>query len=327
MAGILNVTSRNIKKYWALKYNRATDTQPWNSFVRRFDTNQPDGEEFGGRDPGLGMQEEGMPQSYETRAHRRFTLPIRRFNIGRVLSEEDVEANKVSKAQDEVDEAVDYCATHPGEMVEDLIYLGDSTTDPLDDSTSHYFFDETHTRKGSLADQSNMFAGTSESGYTTFGNLNVSDTSAPTDDEWGLIIYGLAAKMMMQTDYAGRRISKQARSFTIATGITLWESLAKYLAKQHLGSGEDNEVLNGPFTIDQMLLPNADDNKDAANGWMFVNGKKPMLLEYYEEAKKPKVFGPGTEHYEINNEMLIKARGQYNVGFLHYQYACQFLLK
>lgn len=321
---MINVTDREIKASYKLQYKAEADLQDWMKFVSKRTTNQIDGEKYAQMEPGAGMREKGMPNQYTTRVQSGFPLPNRAFEIERVLTRDDYEANKVSKFTDAINEMAQLTAIHPAEMVETLLIAGITTADPFD--TSVYFYDDGHSRQGSLAVQSNKFAGTTTADYTTLAALDVTDTEAPTDTEWANILFALASKMQLMTNSAGQRIMTNQRSFTVGVGATLYFSLIRFLSKEVVGYGATNEVKSSGYSFTPMLMPNQDATEDAGIHFL-ANGRTPIIWQVYSDPSKVITTGPGTIPFDYDGLYKMKAESRYNCGFEHYQFACYGVLK
>lgn len=319
----VSITKRSVQTMWALSYDAAKEKTPWMGFVNFRTTDQLDGERFGMRQPGNGVVEKGVDLgAFQTPVYAGFHVPNREWTLNRTIPRQDVEHNRVSRVQDVVDEMTNLWAIHPADLVETLI-LGGEDTYLYELSSSEYYFSTSHARgiadSGSaLSAQSNLYSGDSTNTQDT--DFVVADTSAPTSSEWEAILFAAAQHLMEMTNFSGRYTQRHVRGFTVLAGSTLWSSLLRFLSKD-LVSNDTNIANNNVEGISFRAgwLPNAS-NQDEI--YVAVNGEKAMLLQALEgeSARTPKIFGPGTEHYDIHEEMLIKSQATYNVAFGHYQY-------
>ena len=320
---MINISERSVLAFFSLQYKSAVKDQTWMRFTRRVDTNQPDGEKFAGSEPGTGMKEKGTEQPYRTRTHVGFTLPNRSFENARTLSEDEVNGNKVSKAEELIGELATFAAEAPGDMVEDLI-LSATAVDPIEPTLT--FFNDGHTRQGTLAVQSNLYTGTAEANHTTYAAFDPVSVTAPTDNEWLTILFAGARILREMTNSAGQRINRNKKRFTVATNGVLWESLMRTLSKRTIGGGDTNPILSNRmgWGWTPMHLPSQTSDDYL---YFFVEDGSPMILQYYKVPEKPVILGPGTEHWKKHEEMLMKVSGTYNCGFEHYIHALKVLLK
>lgn len=309
---ITNVTERQLKAYYPLRYNRTNDMQMFNQFVWEVPTDQPDGEKFGGEEPGTGMIEKGVENAYRTTIAKSFVLPNRTFHNGRILTREDVESNKIARAQTKVTELADYAAEHPADLVEDLILAGATLPDPLNPSVN--FFSTSHPLQDGNV-QSNLYDG------GTVPEFNITDADKPTVAEWVDAMLWAATQLMLMTNSAGQYTNSGQSSFTIAVGRVLWPSLLKALAQSNLANGESNVFNNAGFTFRAMLLKRETTD---TRGHIFLDGQKSMIMQWFKRPNTIKTDKVGGEHYEMNDEMRMRVSGSYNSGFLHYVNAARF---
>jgi len=313
------VNSRQVKAWYTLTFDAKKENTGWMQFVKVWETDQLDGEKFGNRVPGTGVVEEGSDQgAFETPAYEGFVVRNRNWKLNRTIPAEDIERNRVSRVMDTLDEIANLAVFHPFELVEAMILAGETTyKNPFD--TSKYFFDTDHPLRNEST-QSNLYSG--DGTHTTNALFRATDVTAPTDAEWATILFESAKILMMMVNDAGQRIQRNVRSFTAMTGSTLWTSMVQFLSKNALASGASNVVRDNVqgFKWNPMLLPGTASNK-MDELYVAINGEKPMILQQLEgtDFSKIKVFGPGTEHYDLHEEMLIKAKSTYNVSFGYYQ--------
>lgn len=314
------MNSRQVKAFYTLTFNEKKENTDWMQFVKMWETDQLDGEKFGTRVPGTGVVEKGTDiGAFETPAYEGFVVRNRDWVLNRTIPAEDIERNRISRVQDTLDEIANLATFHPFELVETLILNGEATYKNPFDTSSYYFATDHSLRTGST--QSNLYSG--DSTHTENSAFSVADVTAPTDAEWAVLLFEAAKILMMMVNDQGQRIQRNARNFTVMTGSTLWTTMVQFLSKNALASGASNVVKDNVqnFKWDPMLLPSTD--SDAMDElYVAVNGERPLILQQLEgtDFSKINVFGPGTEYYEIHEEMLIKAKATYNVSFAYYQH-------
>lgn len=313
----VEITARSVKGFYTLAFTAAKEETPWMQFVSPTTTNQPGGEEYGYRDPGSGVQEEGLADgAYETPIYGGFHVPNRRFNIKRVLTREDVEFNRVSKAQDVTREMAELAVSHPQDLVEEILLNAHDLADPVD-SGSVKFFATDHSRFDGLANQSNLFSG--DGTHTQLAKLAVADTTDPTDAEWFDILFGLAMKVKLMTNKRGQRIQRNTRKFSVLVGPTLWPSLVRALSKLLILGGESNVVIRNlaGITFTPGMLPGLASNRQDEI-FFSIDNAKAMIMQQLEGSTLSAIRTIMGEHYEVHDEMLLKGRGVYNVALGYY---------
>ena len=153
-----NLTDANIKREFRLSYDAGVaDAKKNMGFVFRVDTDQPNGETFGGTTGVHGMTERKGDTVYETLTGITWTLQNRLWTQGIIIPRTSWLYNKTADVTWNIQQLATLASGHPAELVETVITTGKSTTYPKD---SEYFFDTDHPRGidkdgTALSDQAN----------------------------------------------------------------------------------------------------------------------------------------------------------------------------
>jgi len=306
---LTKLTDRNLKVRYRLSYEAALKDQPWDEFVRRVDTNQPGGEEFGGNEPISGMRRSRGDQSYDRLIGVAFPIAMTPYENGFVVPMDDWNFEKVGAVSDSLKQLSGNAASHMGELVEDLIEEADDVYDPIE--TTIKYFSTAHVLDDAST-QSNYLKG------DVVTVLNVSSKTAPTVAEWQAALPTLGVTMMQLTDRQGHFVNRGATSFTIAVPAVLFPNLEQAINQRNINGGGDNPVEKSMFSFIPMLLPGCTETYKA---FMFVNGRSPIVMQVLRDPGKLIVKGPGSDYWDTHDAALCRCRGKYGAGWDNYQHA------
>jgi len=299
------LTEAGLKARYRLEYDAILATQSWKALVREVQTEQPDGETYGGAKGVRGPSERKGEGITHTVPAEKFLIYNRDFDGGLVIPRKSWEYNKTGEADFKTTQLAQLMAAHPGELIETAITAGTSATGP----DGQVFFSAAHVT-GSTT-QSNLLTS------SDLSKLNVSTATWPTPSEWADLLIQAAVYSATLLDDAGNKCNQGITAFTVCVPSGLYPSLLKALNQQFLAGGEGNILKTlGTFSFAPCLLTGWSDT-DAFI--MAPNGQSAFIYQVLEAPTELDVFGPGTEYYREKKELKATASGCYNCGYDRWQ--------
>lgn len=304
------LTERGIQRRMNLSFRESIANQPWTKFVRKVSSNQPQGEYYHGTDPLSGIREVKGEFQFDTLTAHKFHIMHREWEHGFTIPRVDWIHNKTDEAFQKASDMGALAAAHPGVLTEELLTAIKTTVDPVE--TTVYIASAAHPLL-SGSTQTNLL------GVGDYACLNVTDPTAPTDNEWAAALIHVAVHMQMLTDVQGNYINRGLRAFTVCVPKGLYPSLVQALNREFVNGGETNALKASGLSFTPMLLPSWTETDEFI---MIANGKSPIIYQELEGPTNPDVLGPGTEYFRIRKRALVKTYAAYNVGYDRWEHIC-----
>lgn len=212
--------------------------------------------------------------------------------------------------------------THWRRLLTDLLEVGTTTTITSD---SQNFFDTAHVYGDSsvTGSQNNNIAAAQVS------DLNVTTANDPTAVELMDAVLGTIGHFFGFKDANNEPFWEDNKEFHIMLPHNMAAAAAKAFGKELLNNGtgtEENALVNGEYRVTYSINRRLATSGGAdAVFYAFVTDtqNKPMMRqsEMIPGAGPDDVlvdtFGPGSEYFRLNEEMLVKLQASRNVGFTH----------
>jgi len=263
-----------------------------------------------------GLSEVKGEKRGEEAAEYFYQIRNRTYQGGLNIKREDIERDKTGQVMAQVGEFAVRCVNHWAELLSVLMLAGDGTSlgKCYDDKN---FFSATHGERKSGV-QNNLLT------KSAVPSLQVAVAANPTSTESVKAVLGVIAHMLGYKDDQGKPMNEDARNFLVITSPVLWMWLVQGIINPVINSGDTNTIASlkqDGFNI--KILPNTrldytaefDTYRTDAPLKPFIRQEEIPLEDNVD------VFGPESEHYRLNNQMLVKAYTRRAVGFGRWQYA------
>lgn len=232
---------------------------------------------------------------------------------------EDLRRDKTSQIMTRVDELADRTAEHWEKLLSEILKDGDDATlGKCYDGQK--FFDSDHETQDSGQQRNDFAAG-------QVASLDVADPTAPTSEEWAVIIPDMIAKFYGFLDEQGEPINGTARSFLVMVKPSMWAQAFAGATRDTLASGASNPVATlreKGYMIDVVANPRLAIGSNAwANefGVFRTDGNlKPFIMQS-ESGVETQALGEDSEYAIKNNQVLFGVKAVRNVGYGMWQHA------
>ncbi len=263
-----------------------------------------------------GLSEVKGEKRGEEAAEYFYQIRNRVYQGGLNIKREDIERDKTGQVMAQVGEFATRCVNHWAELMSTLMLAGTGTTlGKCYDGAN--FFSASHGERKS-GTQKNLLV------YTDIPALSVVAAANPTATEAVKAILGIITHMLGLVDDQAKPMNENAKNFLVMTSPVLWMSLVPAIVNPTINQGDTN-------TIESL-------RKDGFNVRVIANPRLTHTVEFEvyrtDAPLKPfirqeeipldenlDVFGPESEHYRLNDQMLVKAYTRRAVGFGRWQYA------
>lgn len=238
------------------------------------------------------------------------------YQGGLNIKREDIERDKTGQVMAQVNEFATRCVNHWAELMSILMLAGDGTSLGKCYDGANFFSAAHGERKSGV--QKNLLT------KTEVSSLEVALETAPTSTETVKAVMGVIAHMLGYKDDQGKPMNEDARNFLVLTSPALWMWLVQGIINPVINSGDTNTIASlkqDGFNI--KILPNT--RLDYTTEFDIYRTDAP-LKPFIRQEEIPlednvDVFGPESEHYRLNDQMLVKAYTRRAVGFGRWQYA------
>ena len=267
-----------------------------------------------GTPPGL-TEVKGEKRAEEA-AEYFYQIRNRVYQGGLNIKREDVERDKTGQVLAQVDEFAVRCVNHWAELMSTLILAGTGTTlGKCYDGQN--FFSASHGERKS-GTQKNLLV------YTDVPALSVVASGTPTAAEAVKAILGIITWMLGIKDDQGKPMNEDAKNFIVMTSPALWMYLVPAIVNPTISGGDTNtleSLKRDGFNVSVVPNPRLTYTVD-----FDVYRADAPLKPFIRQEEIPlennvDVFGPESEHYRLNDQMLVKAYTRRAVGFGRWQYA------
>jgi len=265
-----------------------------------------------GTPPGL-SEVKGEKKGEEAKEYH-YQLRNREFNGGLNIKRHDIERDKTGQVLAQVDDFSTRCVNHWAELISTLILAGDGTS--LGTCyDGHNFFSATHTERKS-GTQKNLLT------KTTVTSLQVTAAANPTSTEVVKAVLGVITHMLGLNDDQGKPINEGATNFLVMTSPALWMWLVQGMINPVINNGDTNtleSLKKDGFNVE--IVPNTRLDYTVEFDVYRTDAPLKPFIRQEEIPLEVEVLGPESEHYRLNNQMLVKAYTRRAVGFGRWQYA------
>jgi len=245
-----------------------------------------------------------------------YQLRNRVYQGGLNISREDIERDKTGQVMAQVGEFATRCVNHWAELMSILMLAGTGTTLGTCYDTKNFFSASHGERKSGT--QKNLLV------YTDIPALSVVVAATPTAAEAVKAILGVITHMLGYKDDQGKPINENAKNFLVMTSPALWMHLVPSVVNQTINQGDTNTIKSlekDGFRVSVAANPRLTYTTD-----FDVYRTDAPLKPFIRQEEIPlednvDVFGPESEHYRLNDQMLVKAYTRRAVGFGRWQYA------
>lgn len=243
-----------------------------------------------------------------------YQLRNREYDGGLNLQRRDIERDKTGQIMAQVADFSTRCAGHWMELLSTLMLAGDGTTlGNCYDATT--FFSASHGERKS-GTQKNLLT------KTTVTELQVTIAAKPTSTEAVNAILGVITHMLATKDDMGYPMNADAREFLVMTAPALWGRLVPAVSNATVNQGDTNTIVS--LAADGFIISlAANPLLDYTTEFDVYRTDAPLkpFIRQEEIPLELDVLGPESEHYRLNNQMLVKAYARRAVGFGRWQYA------
>jgi len=243
-----------------------------------------------------------------------YQLRNKEFTGGLNINRHDIERDKTGQVLAQLDDFSTRCVNHWAELVSTLILAGDGTSlgNCYDDTT---FFSASHGERKS-GTQKNLLT------KTTVTSLQVTTAANPSSTEVVKAVLGVITHMLGLLDDQGKPINEGATNFLVMTSPALWMWLVQGMINPVINNGDTNtleSLKKDGFNVE--IVPNT--RLDYTTEFDVYRTDAPLkpFIRQEEIPLEVDVLGPESEHYKLNNQMLVKAYTRRAVGFGRWQYA------
>jgi len=252
----------------------------------------------------------------EEAAESHYQLRNRVFQGGLHIKREDIERDKTGQIMAQVGEFGTRCGSHWWSLLNTLMLAADGTTlGKCYDGAN--FFSASHGERKS-GTQSNLLT------KATVAALQVTTAANPTAAEAVKAILGVITHMLGIKDDQGEPMNEDARNFLVVTSPALWYWLVPGTINPTISSGDTNTIVSlkaDGFNISVTSSARLDYTVE-----FDVYRTDAPLKPFIRQEEIPieqalDVFGPESEHYRLNDSMLVKAYTRRAVGYGRWQYA------
>jgi len=263
--------------------------------------------------PGGLKETKGEKRGEESQEYH-YQLRNREFEGGLNIKRHDIERDKTTQIMAQVGDFGTRCAGHWMELLSTLMMAGDGTSlGTCYDGKN--FFSATHGERKS-GTQKNLLTS------STISELLVTTAAKPTSTEAVEAILGVITHMLTIKDDQGFPMNAEARKFLVMTAPKLWQKLVPATVNTTINQGDTNTIISlkaDGFDISVVANPLLDYTTE-----FDVYRTDAPLKPYIRQEEIPlelDVLGPGSEHYRMNNQMLVKGYARRAVGYGRWQYA------
>jgi phage major head subunit gpT-like protein len=250
----------------------------------------------------------------EQPAEYHYSLRNREFDGGLNINRTDIERDKTGQIMAQVGEFGIRCGNHWIELLSTLMLAGVGTTlGKCYDGQN--FFSASHGERKS-GTQKNLLV------YGDITELSVVAAAKPTSTEAVNAILAVITWMLGYKDDMGYPMNSDARDFLVMTSPALWSRLVPAVVNNTINQGDTNTIVSlkaDGFNISVMANPLLTYTVD-----FDVYRADAPLKPFIRQEEIPlelDVLGPESEHYRLNNQMLIKGYARRAVGYGRWQYA------
>jgi len=263
-----------------------------------------------------GLSEVKGEKRGEEAAEYFYQIRNRVYEGGLNIKREDVERDKTGQVMAQVGEFATRCVNHWAELMSTLMLAGTGTTlGKCYDGAN--FFSAAHGERKS-GTQKNLLV------YTDIPALSIVAAATPTATEAVKAILGVITHMLGIVDDRAKPMNENAKNFLVMTGPSLWMYLVPAIVNQTINQGDTNTI--------KSLQQDGFNVRVAANPRLThtvefeVYRTDAPLKPFIRQEEIPleenlDVFGPESEHYRLNDQMLVKAYTRRAVGYGRWQYA------
>jgi len=263
-----------------------------------------------------GLSEVKGEKRGEEAAEYFYQIRNRVYQGGLNIKREDVERDKTGQVMAQVGEFATRCVNHWAELMSTLMLAGTGTTlGKCYDGAN--FFSAAHGERKS-GTQKNLLV------YTDIPALSIVAAATPTATEAVKAILGVITHMLGIVDDRAKPMNENAKNFLVMTGPSLWMYLVPAIVNQTINQGDTNTI--------KSLQQDGFNVRVAANPRLThtvefeVYRTDAPLKPFIRQEEIPleenlDVFGPESEHYRLNDQMLVKAYTRRAVGYGRWQYA------
>lgn len=270
---------------------------------------------FLGTPPGL--EEVKGEKTAEEAAEYFYQLRNKIYQAGLHIKREDVERDKTGQVMAQIMEFANRCVNHWAELFSSLILAGHlSTFGKCYDGAT--FFSASHGERKS-GTQLNLLTS------STVAPLAVTTAANPSATEAVKAIMGVITHMLGILDDQGKPMNEDAREFLVMTSPALWQWLVPAIVNPVINGSETNLIQSlkqDGFNV--RVVANARLTSTTVDFYTFRTDAPLKSFIRQEEVPLDSnldVFGPETEHYRLNDSMLVKAYTRRAAGFGRWQYA------
>lgn len=265
-----------------------------------------------GTPPGL-KEVKGEKRGEEAKEYS-YQLTNREFQGGLNIKRKDIERDKTGQVLAQVQDFATRCGGHWIELLSILMLAGDGTSlGPCYDG--YNFFSASHSERKS-GTQKNLLTS------STVSELAITSAAKPTSTEAVEAILGVITYMLGIKDDQGYPMNATAKEFLVMTTPALWNRLVPAVINTTINQGDTNTIISlkaDGFNISVAANPLLDYSTE-----FDVYRTDAPLKAFIRQSEVPlelDILGPGTEHYRLNNQMLVKGYTRRAVGYGRWQYA------
>jgi phage major head subunit gpT-like protein len=279
-----------------------------------FDSNSS-AEEYGWLGTPPGLSEVKGEKRGEELAEYYYQLRNRTYQAGMNFKREDLERDKTGQmALARTRDFGTRCANHWVKLMSTLLLAGTGTTYGTCYDGNN-FFSASHSEKKS-GTQKNLLT------KTTVSSLQVATAATPTSTEAVKAVLGVVTHMLAILDDQGEPLNADAKNFMVMCSPALWQWLVPALVNTTINQGDTNTI--------QSLKQDGFNVRIVANpfftsttAFMMFRTDAPLkpLIRQEEIPLEIDVFDQESEHYKLNDQMLVKAYARRAVGWGRWQYA------
>jgi len=263
-----------------------------------------------------GLSEVKGEKRGEEAAEYFYQLRNKVFQGGLNIKREDIERDKTGQVMAQVDEFGTRCVNHWAELMSTLALAGTGATlGKCYDGAN--FFSAAHGERKS-GTQKNLLA------YGDIPALSVVAAATPTATESVKAILGVITHMLAILDDQAKPMNEDAKNFLVMTSPSLWMYLVPAIVNMTINQGDTNTIQSlkqDGFNVRVVANPRLTYTVDF-DVYRTDAPLKPFIRqEEIPLADNVDVFGPESEHYRLNDQMLVKAYTRRAAGFGRWQYA------